>query len=773
MYNILDKKELSILKKKEPKKFKYSAEGGNYLNLKGVDLKPLDGFDVERINHLAKVVRGLAFTAIDAAKSGHPGGSSSKVEQVLSLLFSGIIAFDPLEPKHPGRSRIVWSAGHCTPLFHSVLALIYETLMRTGCQIDDETKERIGAVRPDCLVRFRHCDGPAGHVESHYAFADVSTGASGHGFSAALGLALLQKSNGLDGKVFVIAGDAETEEGMSYEARNLANTLRMDNLIVTLDYNHFGIDGPITEVISSSYANYWFAMGWNVIEVDGHNPLELVYAYKKAYEGFSAGGGSALGGSNNKPTVVISHTIKGKSYGKLENTADSHGAPAPHADYVQIMKGLGFEVPGIEGESIKDIEAVISQLTQEDVDYITERLAVLKGNLKSEAELVKKIEKALNGRPLVDHTQIKRPEVLPAELVFKGGEDVAVRKATEAFFKWLMEQTAFFYIGAGDLMKSILTGAAENVYGVVNKENPLGRGIRFGIAEQNMAMMSATLTQDILPGGYRPMSVFSTYGVFTSLMANQVRMALISNAVNPAMKGFFIMMAAHDGPETGEDGPTHQGLFWMSMFDAYPGIKVYKPFDANETIEMLFYAMDKGEPIALSVMRPATPVFRRGYLEDLDFTVPPAKEATNGAYVFKPFRENGPSTSLGINKKKLVLAICGGQVMANVLVILKDLEENLDIKIVAVTSPELFEELLEKNPEKARAILSDEDRKNLITLHNGWSGFMHRFLLPSNYPARTIEIDRFLKAGPPKEVYEMAKFDTVGIKEQILKALGG
>lgn len=769
MYNILDKKESSALKKKEPKRFKYSAEGGDYfpkenkvsetksrsfyLDLKGAELKPIDGINVERISNLARIVRGLAFAAIDGIKSGHPGGSSSKVEQVLTLLSSGLLAFDPLEPKHPGRSRIVWSAGHCTPLFHSVLAVIYETLMRNGHKINDETRDKLGAVRPNCLARFRHCDGPAGHVESRYAFADASTGSSGHGFSAALGLAVLQKSNGLGGKVYVIAGDAETEEGMSYEFRNLANTLGMDNIIVTLDYNHFGIDGPITEVISSPYLNHWFALGWNVIEVDGHNPLELAYAYKKANEGFR----------NNKPTVIICHTIKGKYYGKLEGTADSHGAPVPHDEYVQIMKNLGFAVPGVEGEVIKDIEAVISQLSKEDADYIMERLAAMKKNIKPENELAGKMKKTLSSRPIADYKQIKRPEQLPPELVFAGGENIAVRKATEAFFKWLMGQTAFFYIGSGDLMKSILTGAAENVYGVISKDNPLGRGFRFGIAEQNMAMMSTTLTQDILPGGYQAMSVFSTYGVFTSLMANQVRMALISNAVNPTMKGFFIMMAAHDGPETGEDGPTHQGLFWMSLFDAYPGIKVYKPLDANETIEMLFYALDKGEPIALSVMRPNTSVFKRGYLEDWDFTVPPAIEANNGAYVFKPFQENG--------KKKVVLAICGGQVMANVLAILKDLEENLDIKIVAVTSPELYEELIEKDPQKAQEILSSEDRKSIITLHNGWSGFMHRFLMPSDYPARTIEIDKFLKAGPPAEVYKMAKFDAEGIKEQILKAI--
>ena len=154
------------------------------------------------------------------------------------------------------------------------------------------------------------------------------------------------------------------------------------------------------------------------------------------------------------------------------------------------------------------------------------------------------------------------------------------------------------------------------------------------------------------------MTAFATYGVFTPMMANAVRMTLINNAVNPHASSFFIMLAAHDGPETGEDGPTHHGLFWMSLFTAYPGIKVYKPLDANEAIEMLFHAAQRGEPVVFSAVRPGTPVLKRGD------GVPPAREAINGAYVFKPFRENG--------KPKKVLAVSGGQVMANVLEILPE-----------------------------------------------------------------------------------------------------
>jgi len=780
MYNILEQKELNELKAKEPGRFQYLVEGGLYLNLKGLELRQIDGIDVKKIENLCRIVRGYAFSAINGIKSGHPGGSSSKVEQVLTLLSTGIVAFDPMHAKNPGRDRVVWSAGHCSPLLHSVLALIYEVLRRKK---SDFRQEELGMVLPrclhrfgptqckvvesgldlpECLNRFRHCDGPTGHIEGHFALSDISTGSSGHGFSMSLGLALLHKSNGLDTKVFVIAGDAETEEGMSYEARNIINTLGIDNLIITLDYNKFGIDGPISEVISSPYINHWFSPGWNIIEVDGHNVLELAYAYLKANQGFG----------NKKATVIIAHTIKGKHYGKLEGTAESHGTPAPQAEYVEIMKKLGFDIPGIEGETMKDINVVTSQITKEDENYLLERLEIGKQKIKPEKDLVKKMETALKGRPMVDYKKIKRPDVLPPELVFEEGKSMATRKATEAFFKWLMSKTAFFYLGAGDLMKSILTGAAENIYGIITKENPYGRGIRFGIAEQNMAMMSSALASDILPGGFQAMSVFASYGVFTSIMSNSVRMALINNAVNPRSKGFFIMLAAHDGPETGEDGSTHHGLFWMSLFTAYPGIKVYKPMDANETIEMLFYALEKGEPVAFSVMRPATPVLKRGKSACCGQDVPTAKEAINGAYVFKPFKENGPSTSLGASKKKIVLAICGGQVLANVLEILPDLEnQNLDIKIIAVTSPELYEELRERDPQKADAILPDEERKYVVALHNGWPGFLYPFILPSDYPKRAMGITKFLKSGPPVEVYQTAGFDPQGLKEKILKAL--
>ncbi|HMC62244.1 MAG TPA: hypothetical protein VKJ01_23820, partial [Candidatus Solibacter sp.] len=487
---------------------------------------------------------------------------------------------------------------------------------------------------------------------------------------------------------------------------------------------------------------------WNVIEVDGHNILELAYAYRLAAAGFGA----------ERPTVVICHTTKGLGYGKLEGTGDSHGTPLAHQEYVAAMRELGFAIPGVKGDVAADIRVVVEALSQADSDYLSGRLLAAAAKIPSEEDLEETMESALAGRPIQDYTSMQRPAVLPPELVFKEGDMVPTRKATEAWFAWAMENTAFFYVGAGDLMKSILTGKAEKVYGIIQPGNKLGRGLRFGIAEQNMAMMSCAISQDTLPGGFRPMTAFATYGVFTCMMANPVRMTLINNAVNPRANAFFLMLAAHDGPETGEDGPTHHGLFWMSLFTAYPGIKVYKPLDANEAVEMLFHAVERREPVVFSVVRPGLPVLKRGD------GVPPAREAINGAYVYKPFRENG--------KPKLVLAICGGQVMANTLEILPEIEAHRDVKIIAVTSPQLYEELRRKDPARAEAILSADERQYVVGLHNGWRGFLYPFLLPADHTERIFGMDEFSRSGSPKEIYHHAGFDAAGLREKLKGWMG-
>ncbi len=103
-----------------PKKLKSLAP--EYINLQNKKISAIKGIDVKRLDKLARILRGLIFAAVEAGQSGHPG-SSGKVEQFLAMTLGGVMAFDPMNPKNPGRDRVVWSAGHCTPLLFGGQAL--------------------------------------------------------------------------------------------------------------------------------------------------------------------------------------------------------------------------------------------------------------------------------------------------------------------------------------------------------------------------------------------------------------------------------------------------------------------------------------------------------------------------------------------------------------------------------------------------------------------------------------------------------------------------
>jgi transketolase len=173
-FNLLEKGGLEALRYAAPERLEYHAERAVYLNLRGAELAPLPEIQERIIANLCRFVRGLIFAAVDGAKSGHPGGSSSKTEQVVTLLASGVVGFDARHPKHPGRDRVVWSAGHCSPLSHALVALVYDVLRREEIRL--QPADATAALYPEQLAAFRTINGPSGHVESHLALADTSTG---------------------------------------------------------------------------------------------------------------------------------------------------------------------------------------------------------------------------------------------------------------------------------------------------------------------------------------------------------------------------------------------------------------------------------------------------------------------------------------------------------------------------------------------------------------------------------------------------------------------
>lgn len=254
------------------------------------------------IDRRVKAVRRHIVAMIAEAKSGHPGGSLSAADILVTLYFAELNV-DPGNPAAPGRDRFVLSKGHAAPV-------LYATLAEKGFFPVEElmTLRKLGS-------RMQ------GHPDMKgIPGVDMSTGSLGQGLSAANGMALAGRLDGRDYRVYALLGDGELEEGQVWEAAMFASHYKLDNLTAIVDNNGLQIDGAISEVLSPlPIPDKWRAFGWNVITVDGHDPNAIYQAVQttKTVKG--------------KPTAIIAKTIKGKGVSCMENVADWHGK-APTAE---------------------------------------------------------------------------------------------------------------------------------------------------------------------------------------------------------------------------------------------------------------------------------------------------------------------------------------------------------------------------------------------------------------------------------------------------------
>ncbi len=256
----------------------------------------------KELSRIAYQIRRGALDAVYSAASGHPGGSLS-IAEILTYLYFEEMNIDPKDPKKADRDRFVLSKGHASPGIYSTLA------HRGFFPVED-------------LKTFRQHDSVLqGHPDmKHIPGVDMSTGSLGLGISAACGMALGAKLNGINNRVWTVLGDGECEEGQVWEAAMFAAHYKLDNLCAFVDWNGLQIDGPIDEVISPAPFEAKFeAFGWNVISIDAHDldQIEAAVNAAKACKG--------------KPTAVIAKSTKGKGVSYMENNVSWHGA-APKAE---------------------------------------------------------------------------------------------------------------------------------------------------------------------------------------------------------------------------------------------------------------------------------------------------------------------------------------------------------------------------------------------------------------------------------------------------------
>ena len=246
------------------------------------------------------------------AASGHPGGSLSCVE-ILNWLYFNEMDVSKENVKSTDRDRFVLSKGHATPVLYSIL-----------CEK--------GFISEEDLMTFRKINSKLqGHPNMNYVDGvDMSTGSLGQGLSVAVGMAMANKVDNNDNRVYCLVGDGESQEGQIWEAAMAASHYKLDNLCAILDFNGLQIDGDITKVMNPTpFDKKYEAFGWNVVMCDGHSYDGLEKAFKEARN------------SKGKPTVIIATTVKGKGISYMENNAGWHGS-APNAEQcAQALEELG------------------------------------------------------------------------------------------------------------------------------------------------------------------------------------------------------------------------------------------------------------------------------------------------------------------------------------------------------------------------------------------------------------------------------------------------
>lgn len=232
-------------------------------------------------------------------------GAIMSVADIIAVLYTDVLKFDPKNPKWDERDRFILSKGHAG-------ASIYAAIAENGFFDVEELK-----------THYQNGSRLSGHVSHHLPGIDFSTGSLGHGLSAGTGMAYAIKKDGKAQKVFVVLGDGECDEGSVWEAALFANHFRLNNLIAIVDHNHMqSMDFCENTLELEDFGAKWKAFGWNVIEINGNSHKELKAAFQTA----------TAEQKNHKPTVIIANTIKGYGVSFMQNDILWHYR-FPHDDW--------------------------------------------------------------------------------------------------------------------------------------------------------------------------------------------------------------------------------------------------------------------------------------------------------------------------------------------------------------------------------------------------------------------------------------------------------
>lgn len=252
--------------------------------------------EVSDLKAIAKELRVDIIRMLVEAGSGHPGGSLSCIDILVTLFFQKM-RHRPHQPDWPDRDRFVLSKGHCVPALYTVLA-------------------KAGYFAREELATLRKLNSRLqGHPDRHrLPYLEASTGSLGQGLSMALGMALAGKTAKKDYRVYCMISDGECQTGQVWEASMAAPKFHLDNLCVLLDYNKIQLSGAVKEIMDlEPLLDKWRAFNWHTAEIDGHDFLSIARALDEAEK------------TKGRPTLILCQTIKGKGVSFMEGKWEWHG----------------------------------------------------------------------------------------------------------------------------------------------------------------------------------------------------------------------------------------------------------------------------------------------------------------------------------------------------------------------------------------------------------------------------------------------------------------
>ena len=599
--------------------------------------------DISEINQgkIIDQIRCLGIDMVHAANSGHPGIVLGAAP-IIYTLYAHHLNFDRENPKYFNRDRFIMSAGHGS-------ALLYATLYVAGFPIE-----------LDDLKKFRQIDSiTPGHPE--YGITpgvDCTTGPLGQGFATAVGMAMAEANlrvrypGIVDHYTYVLCGDGDLMEGISYEAASLAGTNKLNKLIVLYDSNNICLDGETNKTFTEDISMRFTSQGWNVLKVEDGENIELI---NKAIE--------EAKNSVDKPTIIEVKTKIGK-YSNLEGTNKVHGTPLTDEDITSIKEKMG----------LRDIPFTISQNILEEFKFLTKRCNGLDDKFNKKLESLDEEQKNE-----LNYFIGTNKSIVAKNVFYDEPEDhkEQIRVTSSKILNAVVKDCPYLLGGSADLFGANKTYIEDG--GDFSSENYLGKNIYFGVREHAMAAIANGLALH----GFRP--YISTFLAFSDYYKPAMRLASQMNLS-------VINILTHDSISVGEDGPTHQPVEQLTYLRTLPNLDVFRPADANEVIGSYrsIFAKEEG-PSAIILSRNTLPI-----LEETK-----ANEVDKGGYI-----------ALDTEEKPVGIIISSGEELHNALEVAKRLRtKGIHIKVVSMPNLERF---LSQDEEYIESVLPVEIRKIVV-----------------------------------------------------------